>query len=309
MSDPPWRAERALDVEAARRLIGEQFPALVDLSVQPYGFGWDNTAFLVGDRWVFRFPRRTIAVPLMETEIAALPGLARRLPLAIPRPAWIGRPGPDYPWPFAGYRLVEGTPAFEAGLDDAARSRCAAPLARFLRALHDTPLTPELVAATPLDPVGRYAFATIVPLIDRRLEQLVARGLLDDAGRLRALIDETPRAPARADTLVHGDLDGRHVLVDGAGAPRGVIDWGDLHRGDPATDLAMVHGFLPAAGRAEFLEVYGAVPEDVWLRARFRAISTSGAVAVYGHETGRESWTREALAALSRIVGDAAPRV
>ena len=46
--------------------------------------------------------------------------------------------------------------------------------------------------------------------------------------------------PSRADfapVFVHGDLYSRHLLVDDAGRPCGVIDWGDCHVGDPAVDL------------------------------------------------------------------------
>jgi aminoglycoside phosphotransferase (APT) family kinase protein len=37
--------------------------------------------------------------------------------------------------------------------------------------------------------------------------------------------------------LAHGDLHVRHLLVDEAGALAGVIDWGEVCRGHPASEL------------------------------------------------------------------------
>ena len=82
-----WDAEHALDATAARVLLSGQFPDLALASVQPLGIGFDNTVYLVDDVWVFRFPRREVAVPLMERELAVLPGLAPRLPLPVPVPS------------------------------------------------------------------------------------------------------------------------------------------------------------------------------------------------------------------------------
>ena len=53
------------------------------------GAGWDNTAYLVNGEWVFRFPRRTIAVPLLEAEGRVLPKLAPRLPLSDSAPRMV----------------------------------------------------------------------------------------------------------------------------------------------------------------------------------------------------------------------------
>ena len=46
-----WAAEIEVDTALARSLIVEQFAQLRDASVEPFGVGWDNTAFLaVRDR-------------------------------------------------------------------------------------------------------------------------------------------------------------------------------------------------------------------------------------------------------------------
>ena len=58
-------------------------------------------------------------------------------------------------------------------------------------------------------------------------------------------------------TLVHGDLYVRHLIVGDDARLLGIIDWGDLHLGDRASDLAIVFTVLPPAARAHFFATYG----------------------------------------------------
>src|SRR5438132_12959546 len=98
-----WDADVELSPEAAARLIERQFPALAPVRLELLGAGWDNAAFLVDGRLVFRFPRRRIAAGPMELETRVLPRLAPHLPLPIPAPVFVGIPDEGYPYPFAGY--------------------------------------------------------------------------------------------------------------------------------------------------------------------------------------------------------------
>jgi aminoglycoside phosphotransferase (APT) family kinase protein len=85
-----WTAELTVDEQLARRLIGEQFPELAARKARLLAEGWDNTVWLVDETWVFRFPRREIAVPLVERELAVLPHLESALPVTIPAPVFSG---------------------------------------------------------------------------------------------------------------------------------------------------------------------------------------------------------------------------
>src|SRR5262245_20040456 len=66
---PIWRAEIAVQPALAKQLIEAQFPALRPVFARLVGEGWDNTAYLVNEAFIFRFPRRLVAVPLIKTEI------------------------------------------------------------------------------------------------------------------------------------------------------------------------------------------------------------------------------------------------
>lgn len=280
----PWSAERIVEPALARELIEAQFPRLAPAAVEPLGEGWDNCVFAVNGAWVFRFPRREIAVALIEQELRLLPSLPP-LPLPVPLPQWIGAPSERFPWPFAGYRLLPGRTADRAALTFVQRERAARPLGEFLRALHALP---------PVN-AGPDAF--------QRLDAAKMRA--QTAPRLAELGIEPPaffhapvRAP-RADTLVHGDLHARQVLVGDAGEPCGVIDWGDAHQGDPACDLAVAHMLLPPSAQAGFREAYGAIDEETWALARLRALHLAAALGVWAKHNSDQGLTQEVLTALS----------
>lgn len=304
----PWTAEVVVDADLARELVIAQFPDLAPAVVEPLGEGWDNTAFLVGEQWVFRFPRREVALPMNARELRVLPAIHGRVPLAVPFPERIGAASPRFPWPFAGHRLVPGRSVGSAALDDAQRAAAAIPLARFVAALHGTPARDVEAMGLPGDVIGKMDVASHRTRIRGTLEDLRDRGLLDDGAvrRIGRVVDDTPPVASRAPVLVHGDLYARHVLVDDAGLPSGVIDWGDAHAGDPAVDLSVAHHLLPPAAHAAFRDAYGGVDETTWARARFRAAVHAAATARYAHTIGDADLQRETTGALRRIAHGAA---
>jgi len=295
----PWTAERTVGVDEARALVAAQFPQLVGLPVASFGAGWDNSAFLVGD-CVFRFPRRAVAVPLIELESRVLPAIAPGLPLAIPVPRYLGLPGDSYPWPFLGYTMLPGRTATSARLDDAQRAACAEPLGRFLAALH---AIPTAALDLPLDPFGKLDPARALPNVRARIAIITAQRSHPDPQRLLAAIEAATRdlRPAAADTLVHGDLYASHLLVDERGAAAGVIDWGDVHLGDRAVDLSLVAGFLPASAQERFFAAYGPVDETCWRMACFRALLHGTMELAYAHDIGDADAKQEALASFDRL--------
>lgn len=81
-----WDAEQIVSAPFAKTLIETQFPELAPAAISLLGYGFDNTVYQVNDRFVFRFPRRELAVGLLKTENQLLPSLASQLPLSIAEP-------------------------------------------------------------------------------------------------------------------------------------------------------------------------------------------------------------------------------
>ena len=304
---PQWSPEIVVDSALARRLIEGRFPELRGAGIEPLGEGWDSTVWLVGSRWVFRFPRREVVVPgfLRETEV--LPVLAPDLPLPIPVAAFRGEPGPEFPWPWSGSAHLPGREAAEAAPPDADRVSHGAALGRFLRALHD--VDPGRVTAggelLPVDPVRRADMPHRVADARRRCAILQDAGLWAPPAGLSAVFDEAERLdPPAAPAVVHGDLHVRHLLIGDGGKPSGVIDWIDVCRGHPAIDLPLYWGYLPPAGRAAFHDAYGPVDDDALIRARVLAVSLWAALAEYAHDVGMPALLVEVLAGLTRATED-----
>jgi aminoglycoside phosphotransferase (APT) family kinase protein len=252
-------AEVEVDARQARRLLAAQHPDLADLPIVAIASGWDNQLLRLGDKLVLRFPRRKLAAQLMLNEQRWLPHLQERLPLTIPAPLRIGTAQFQYPWAWSVTPWIEGETA-DLSPPDANQGE---PLAAFFQALHKP---------APIDaPHNPYRS---VPLSDRadmfadRLSKLRGNtGLIDR--RVHALWSDALAAPVdAAPTWIHGDLHPRNVLTE-KGRLAGVIDWGDLARGDRAVDLAAVWLLLPKLeSRKRAIAACGSVSAATWCRAR-----------------------------------------
>jgi len=265
---PP--AEHEVDEGLARALVADQHPDLADLAIRPLAHGWDNAMFRLGEALVLRLPRRAVAAELIVTEQRWLPTLAAGLPVAAPAPVRIGVPGRGYPWPWSVIPWIAGRPAEAAPL----AADQAGPLGRFLKALHrpapaEAPFNPyrsiPLAERTTTEP-------TLARVAERRPELITEAVRAAWAEGVAAPIDLAP-------TWIHGDLHARNVLSDG-GRLSGVIDWGDMARGDPATDLYGLWMLLPdRAAREAALSAYGGISEATLKRARGWAVAM-GAILV-----------------------------
>jgi aminoglycoside phosphotransferase (APT) family kinase protein len=296
---PEWDAEVAIDEELVRALLRDQFPELDAGSATPLGEGWDNAVWLVEERWAFRFPRRGIAIPGVERELSVLPRLAPLLPIPIPEPRFVGAPSERFPWPFFGAAVLPGRELADAGLAEHARVELGAELGRFLRVLHapETAAQVDPEGALPIDFNRRADMRVRVPRTRERLAEL---GRPETA----ELLAEAEALPPSSDTvLVHGDLHLRHVVIDG-GSISGVIDWGDACRADPAVDLVLYWCLLHDAGRAAFVETYGAIGDERLLRARVLSIFLCAALALHARDMGNMRLERECAAGLERTLVD-----
>jgi aminoglycoside phosphotransferase (APT) family kinase protein len=302
----PWTAEIVVDAGLARSLVETQFPELAPARVEPLGVGWDNTAYVVGGAWVFRFPRRRIALPLNERELRLLPAVAPRVPLPVPVPEKIGRATDAFPWPFAGYRFLAGRSASVVDLDDAARESLAVPLARFVAALHAIPVDEATRLGARPDDIGKLDVPHRAKQAREAHAALRDAGALDDATvrGLDAALDVPPPTET-APVLLHGDLYARHVLVDDAGRATGVIDWGDSCLGHAAIDLSIAHHMLPPRAHDAFRAAYGPIDEATWRLARFRAVTHATWSLRYARDQGVEDMGREAAKTLAWCAGGA----
>jgi aminoglycoside phosphotransferase (APT) family kinase protein len=294
---PVWTPDVEVEEPLVRRLLA-QFPELDGAPLRKLAAGWDNSVWVVDERYAFRIPHREVAVPGVERELALLPELAPLLPLPVPRPVLVGRPADGYPWPFFGAELLPGEEAGSARLGDEQRLAVALELARFLQALHAVVPDERL----PRDPNGREDMAKRSLLAREELGQLERLGVWRapaEAEELLAAAEDLP--PPEAPVVAHGDLHFRHLLVDG-GHASGVIDWGDVCLADPAIDLPLLWSFVAPEQRSAFLEAYGPVSEVQLVRSRVLALQLCATLAHYGRSEGNEAVEHAGVEGLDRTL-------
>lgn len=297
-----WEAEKTIETSLAKELIQKQFPKIYCNSIRKLGSGWDNTAFVIDEKLIFRFPRRQIALDLLESEWYILPKIANLLPLDTPFPKWKGEPTDRFPWPFIGYPMLPGNTACYVDLSDKQRDQMAKKIANFLLTLHG--ISSSIISDHQIlnDNYSRIDKTCLIPKIKTNIEELSLLKLLDNRKKLEEILDDSKnlRAPTTS-TLVHGDFYIRHLLVDEAHTLTGVIDWGDVHIGDPAIDLSIAHSFLPRKSQEKFKRVYGKISNDTWGLARLKAIHSSTYLMLFGYHSKDPDLLREGQKALTMI--------
>ena len=191
--------------------------------------GRDHDVVLVGTEAAFRFPRHDAALAALPREVAALAGLASadpRVDIVLPD-VLLDRSDAPLGRAFVAQRYLAGEPLPRASVEAVGPMayRFAAELARVLDTLYAVRVTPDLERALTRAPM-RETFETLASAC---------------GPAARDAFDAVLALDAPADVLVHGDFCGRNLRWD-ADETRltGVLDWGQVHLGDPAYDVASV---------------------------------------------------------------------
>jgi aminoglycoside phosphotransferase (APT) family kinase protein len=268
-ADPMPTADVVVDEALVRRLLAEQHPGLASLPLTDPVIGWDNVMYRLGTELAVRLPRRLVSAPLIEREQRWLPELAPVLPLPIPAPLHVGRPGAGYPWSWSVCSWLPGAPAATSPPRDA--HAAAAALGAFMGALHlGAP------ADAPVNPFRGVPLEARDDAMRARVTQLAAEL---DADSVLALWSEVLAVPAWTGPRVwlHGDLHPANVLVHD-GEISAVIDFGDITSGDPATDLSVAWMMFGPGPRVTLRAAAGDVDDDTWARARGWALALAVAI-------------------------------
>lgn len=265
MSTAP-AAEVLINDDLVATLLSEQAPDLAALPLHHYDAGWDNEIYRIGEGLLARFPRRKASASLVENESRWLPQLAVGIDVDVPQPVFVGRPSDHYPWVWSVVNMIPGVGA--SHISPAERAGFAEQLADAVWCLQlpapsDAPLNPHRGVS-----LAQERFDTSVRT---RAAQV------SDTDELLARWEAWSHAPEfdGVDVWVHGDLHPHNLITDGHGHLTGIVDWGDLTAGDPATDLATAWLTFEADGRRTFRERMddgGLVDAATWQRAKAWAL-------------------------------------
>lgn len=174
-------------------------------------------------------------------------------------------------------------------------SSCANVVADFLLALHQ-PAPPQ----APRNPFRGVPLSERDAVIRERIDGL--RPELDEAGPLEVWGEALSASPFDRDAVwLHGDFHPANLLVMG-GRPSGVLDFGDITSGDPATDLAIAWMLFPSGIRRRFKEAYGEEDDSIWVRARGWALAFS--LAYLAHSADNETMRSIGELTVARVLED-----
>jgi aminoglycoside 2''-phosphotransferase len=255
-------------------------------SVRFLGEGWNSRAYLVNDELVFRFPKHRAHWEELNREIAFLAFAADRLPLAAPRYLQVIPESRGAPHGYAVYRYLPGERLEVQALAAAKRDEAADRIAAFLRALHALRPEPALAALLPQDD----AQATAEENRARAERDLGPQLTRTEIHALRRAIDTyfgTPDCFAFHPVVLHADMSGDH-LVERGGDVVGVLDFGDVNRGDADFDFLYLFLDFGAAFAHDVANRYGH-PHPDQLEAKLRYYALIDQIDTILEDEGRAS--------------------
>ena len=219
MSTP--RADVTIDASVVQRLL--ELAGMSSAGLTQVGSGFDNEMWRAGSV-VVRLPRRAVAAELLRNEQRWLPDVASGVTIDTPSILWRGEPTDFFPYPWTVTSWIDGEIALRQGpLQSGA---AAARLGQCLVAIHRT--APH---DAPMNPFRGVA-------LSERADSFALNNQRDGDGWLERHFHHGLRAPrfAGQPRWLHGDIHGGNLITRN-GELVGLIDFGDLCGGDPASDL------------------------------------------------------------------------
>ena len=273
----PWDTDRELTSEQASTAVVEHFPDLGGVEGALVGAGWDFDAYRFGE-WAFLFPRRRDVAGRLALEARRSPvfaGLLADLDVAVPVYERLGGPTDAFPYPFVGYRWIEGIAADRV---QGPTPDLAAQLGRVLTRLHESEAADVAGLSIPEDREGaREWFDEVIEYADT-LRGIVGEDLQHCVTWLEE-IEEMPAAHEGPLRLLHNDLFPDHILVDpNSGTMVGLIDFDDASFGDPMLDFVQLRIWRGAGFVSDVLDQYR-VPLDSGFHERLEFMSRLGSLA------------------------------
>lgn len=249
-------------------LVAREFPdwRALPIAAVPSG-GTVNALYRVGPDAMVRFPLVPGDGLETRTELLAeqswVRHVADHVPVDVPEPLGLGRPGPEYAGYWTAYRWLVGEPANVER--SAEHPTLATELADFINALHG------------LDTGGRRWAGSgrggPLSTRDNSVRDALARSDdLVDVGAVAAVWNRCLGADggARDEAWIHSDLMPGNLLLQG-GRLTAVIDWGAGAVGDRAVDLMPAWNLFDRVSRAAFRTALD-VDDATWERGRGWAI-------------------------------------
>ncbi len=287
--------EIGVDTALVRRLLAEQFPRYADLPVSMVrSTGTVNAICRLGQSLCVRLPRVAAWAGSLDRECTWLPRIAAHVSLAVPEPVARGRPTGWYPFPWAIYRWIDGSPYREDLIDD--ERVAAGHLASFVREL-------RMIDEEGAPRGGRAPLAELDTVTQAAIDE--ARSGIDADAALSAWRRCLQARPWDGRHVwIHADLLRSNLLVRG-GRLSAVLDFGSAGVGDPAMDVVPAWSVFNAPGRDAYRHALR-VDDNTWERARGYALHQALRIIPYYAGTN-PGFVESARRTVTEVVTDLKP--
>jgi aminoglycoside phosphotransferase (APT) family kinase protein/pimeloyl-ACP methyl ester carboxylesterase len=301
-----WDQTIYINQELATKLIEEQFNLKIS-SIELLGEGFDNIAYIINNEFVFRFPRREIGVTCMQNEIALLPYIKKNVSFPFSYPQFIGKPSTLYSYVFAGYKMIKGNSLSDFNAELITDINFAKILASWLKELHSIKFINEDYKLDLGDRFGHIDDKQRIEKCRVSIEKyesyfLDASFKKQDLLKILEKLSKLNFEDIQKSFYIHGDLYSRHILVDNNLKPTGIIDWGDIHIGNPGIDLSIGYMIFDNNALEVFLNEYGNIDPQTKKLAIFRTFYHSIIILPYCYENNENKLKAWATASLKNAI-------
>jgi aminoglycoside phosphotransferase (APT) family kinase protein len=295
-----WTSDVELNDEKVKSIVQTALPRIQFTTFRKLDEGWDNALYLFDEDIIVRFCKRKIVIPFMQVEIKALQWISNHIQFPLPRIIDTGVFDNEYP--FFSYNMLPGTIVANLNLNEEERAALVEPMATYMRQLHTLPVTAEIQSMLPGDLIGRLDIAKRTQQIKDKLLVISQLGVDFDTTVPEALFKlVSQHQVANRQCIVHGDLHSRNILVQHRSRISGIIDWGDIHIGNPAKDLAFAVSFFAPETLRQFISLYKLFDPVLFNLALFSATNLTLYLSEYALDIQDEALINECRRSFENI--------
>ena len=222
-----------------RSLVNEHFPDWTIRELRFCGQGSSFCTYALNQDYIIRCSRHRDSVRRLRWEERLLPKLQPQLQIAIPQFQYVGYMNNGLP--FCVYPMISGQP-FEGKcyrrLSETEREKVVQQVAHFLKVLHDFPIEEAMTYSIPFREMMEYPVRDMLRFVQRKLYPQLNPTQQEKCQKWFDIYIENESDFSDQPSLIHGDLQPRHILFDEErGKIVGIIDFEDIRVSDPAHDL------------------------------------------------------------------------
>jgi aminoglycoside 2''-phosphotransferase len=293
-----------VDTEIIVKLLQQRYPELVKESIRYIDSGWSNFVVVIGERFIFRFPRTDKAEETLLLEQRVLPVLEKYLPFPIP--SFIYSSTPEDLIKYVGYPMVPGKPLKSefTSLTSAEKERLAHDLGTFLTSLHCFPreiITAEKLETSHTKDLWEYMYRTIKNNAFAYMDDALKSWMTDV---FESFLSNSDYFKFNS-CLIHGDFKPEHILYDFTKSKlAGVIDFGAMEiAGDPAFDFkGLYRAYGEEFAQRALSHYHGAIDDAFFARMKFYVKTSKFWGLIHAIETNNNEMIGRYLRKLRQII-------